>query len=238
MTHPLVLLSGGLDSTYLLWKLLQDGPVEVIYIDGQQPDNKIQMETFAVRKVIEWCNENSPFSVVRYTKVTCHTTHLSHDHKFGQPIAWMLGAVSFATGKDHSYVAMSYVAGDQIACHIPDMEAAWKLLSSIVSHYPVELRIPLKFTTKDKIWDEMPKALRKLTWTCETPTDDFEQCGRCVACLTQMSVKYRMKVRNGKHQKRRNKDAPETVQPIEEPSKSEDKDVDHREEIKHDQEQP
>lgn len=214
---PLLVFSGGLDSSFMLWKALEQGDVYTCYIKATQCQDKIPMELAARKKIIKFFEEKTGHYVLsdtivdlgNYINVKETVAHdgsliknwnnVVPDHSFGQAPLWQFG-MQFATdGHKHSKVCMGVVMGDQIAMHIGDLLSAWHHTSAFSRVVQVPLEFPLMYHSKDMILRVMPKEIIPDLWICELPVaagDDqpdgarFVPCERCTACETMAKTVF------------------------------------------------
>lgn len=192
--RPLVLLSGGLDSTYLAYSLLQETDIDVMYVSGIQQPDKVKAEQAALENIYKWLEKNCKFKIYNKLEynIECGGVNASNT-KFGQISTWFYAALNMC-GKYHSYVAMSFVAGDQIIYDLKEIEKAWNSLAPICQKEPASLSFPLVHYNKQYILSKMPKELVKLTWTCEFPIvkdKEYTECKLCTACVRkQMELSF------------------------------------------------
>ena len=210
--RPLVLLSGGLDSTYLLYShMKKKESVDYIYICGGQGKRKINCERETSDHIVRWLHANRGEGETHhcreanagYNDLEGFSFADAKDVSWSQPIAWMLGAMMKAESARHSCVEIAYVMGDEALQLIESMETAWNALWKICKQGEVvPLKFPLRVTSKVRILEEMPGELYALTWVCETPNfthlKGSSPCGRCRACETRLVEEYRYKLRNGR----------------------------------------
>lgn len=208
--RPLVLFSGGLDSTFVLWRHFKNNrPSDYVYIEGGQGTRKVNCEMETRERIIRWMEDNraegerTPSNYNRFnvqpSKVSLAT---GVNTSWTQPIAWIIGALSVADSDRHSCVEVGYVMGDEATQLIDQMQTAWTALWRISkTGEPISLEFPLRITSKTTILSEMPAELYALTWVCETPAgttiDGFKQCGTCRACETRLVEEYRWSLRHG-----------------------------------------
>lgn len=216
--RPLVLFSGGLDSTYnMLLHTLDGVSVDYVYINGGQGQRKVDAEEATIDRILQALHEHARrkekvirhrFSTHPLSKVNfCNTPSAG----WRQPIPWLVSALEVVDPEKHSVVEVSYVQGDEIISRIPELKAAWAAMWAVTKSGDfVPLEFPLKDTSKQAILCQMPEELYKLTWVCETPimrTFAWPQScieygrgsgARCRACETRLVELYRFELRNGK----------------------------------------
>jgi len=216
--RPLVLFSGGLDSTFnMLRHTLEGESVDYVYIDGGQGKNKVNSEEATIDRILTALHEHARrkeksvhhrFSTHPLSKVNfCNTPSAG----WRQPIPWLVSALEVVDPEKHSVVEVSYVQGDEIISRIPELKAAWAAMWSVTKIGElVPLEFPLKDISKQAILCQMPEEIYKLTWVCELPIMQTfawpKSCieygrshnARCRACETRLVELYRFELRNGK----------------------------------------
>ncbi len=187
---PLVLFSGGMDSTYMLHQLLKEGDVDTLYIKAGQAPDKVAKELIARKKII-WLLEKITGNRVRRDLETemgqlfCGMP----DHSWSQPAMWMTGALHHIDGNKHSQLAIGYVSDDGIVSRLHNLQRAWHHLQKFSKHSkPAPVKFPQHTTTKQTIMKMIDERLWEHIWVCELPHDVngvTVACGCCVPCLTQ-----------------------------------------------------
>uniref|UniRef100_A0AAU7PFG3 QueC-like queuosine biosynthesis family protein n=1 Tax=Burkholderia phage vB_BgluM-SURPRISE13 TaxID=3159457 RepID=A0AAU7PFG3_9VIRU len=208
--HPLLVFSGGMDSSYMLWKQLEQGDVHTCYIKATQSQDKIPMELAARKKIIAFFEKKTGNKVLTDTivdlgdcfeaKRTSHDGYTSSwnnkvpDLAFGQAPVWQFGIQFAADGEVHSKVCMGIVMGDQIAMHLGDLALAWQHTSSFTRMTPIPMEFPLMYVTKDRILADMPLEIIPELWICELPrvlsTGKTIACEDCPACETMAKTVF------------------------------------------------
>lgn len=204
----LILFSGGMDSTYLLYSRLREGYMHqgLLYVGSVDTHGiKANAELWARNRILSWLRAKYPkFTFTPERPFNNVQFGGAEGRKFGQPISWLVGAMEIAHDT-YSEVAIGYVIGDQVLQFADKMQAAWSALWSFTKHGDaVPLNFPLRSITKANIMDEMPLELYERTWVCEDPIDvlreygDYEdgmhpylQCGKCVPCITRKLEEHR-----------------------------------------------
>jgi 7-cyano-7-deazaguanine synthase in queuosine biosynthesis len=203
---PLVLLSGGLDSTFLAFKLLKETNIDILYIEGRQDPNKVKAEIKALDTIVSTLNANSEFKIVNC--FLAKTVDLGFNRMlFSQPSYWLFSTLHAYSEKIHSKVCMSYVVGDGISSMLPYLKTAWDNLSFALKHKPIPLEFPLQLYSKTEILNSLPKEYVEHTWSCELPIVDetienvpkFTPCQKCTACITRKVEEFRISLLDKPH---------------------------------------
>lgn len=193
-----VLFSGGLDSTYLVWKLLEEGHiVEPVYFEIANNKGKTISEKRAIKIIFDKFKENYKSQLVHYE--TLKTTKIeilggsSWDRliSLAQVPVWIFGMM-YINGKAADEVHVGYVLNDDAISFIPEIRKIYNSYKGICcekakAEWP-KLKFPIIKMSKDEIWRELPTEYRDHVWWCENPTHDgnYENLApcedHCVAC--------------------------------------------------------
>lgn len=219
---PLLVFSGGMDSSYMLWKELEKGDVYTCYVDCAQSRDKVPLELAARKKIIAFFEELTGNKVISDTVVTIggafgikmktsyHTGSVTQDNNippdrtWSQAHQWMFGALYASDGTTkHSALMIGNIMGDSIALHIEDQKQAWTYLQRFSKNTVIPLEFPLAYTTKELILEALPLGMLKDVWVCEMPDYNEDQqwrtCNRCEACITLMKTIWGWEHRSGKN---------------------------------------
>lgn len=179
--NVLCLWSGGLDSTYLLIRLLDAGyKVETLYVEIPENEPKVAREKGAIEKLLKILRN-------KYYYFEHHTVTIPAvpGAMLAQPLAFLYGGFLTSCQRDHfAYFASSYVLNDDALSFINDIQKTWKSFEWNYEGKLPRLIFPLMKMPKSIIWFEMKKFLADdialLTW-CEG-ADKEDHCGHCRPC--------------------------------------------------------
>jgi 7-cyano-7-deazaguanine synthase in queuosine biosynthesis len=184
---PLILFSGGLDSTYLLNFRLKHAPADTLYVSGGQHPLKIEAETKASAKILKLIEADQPYKVRNRLTLDSLSFAGAPATGFTQAPAWLFAALYHADPEVHNAVDIAYVMGDEITGCIHQLERAWEALWSVGKQGPlVPLQFPLKMHRKAQFLQELPQKILDEVWVCEVPTKPgktIKACGQCAACV-------------------------------------------------------
>ncbi len=188
----IVLFSGGLDSTYLLWKLLNEGKnIHVHHVSirtHREPMWKEQDE--AVRKIIEYLWTDKPFkyteSVYEWhcTEILAYDTDVIISH--AQPLVRIFNPevkINIHIGWTPEDMGIPIV---QTRVKHDVSNNLWRALRLSLGNPPntpdtlTKRLVDDNITKKDMI-QELPPELLELTWTCREPIHG-EKCNMCSSC--------------------------------------------------------
>ena len=191
MEGKLVLLSGGIESTYCLYKALQeDYPVHVHHINMINRDMRHIEEKRAVYFILDELKiMGYSFS---YSETTVDFSMAEQSMPFDEDVTIFIAA-KIAEGL-HFDVVTFYEGSNKDDFEKESVKKRFELRGDIYEyfhncHYNVGERVqhiniefPCKDMTKEDVWNELPEELRVLTWSCRHPYLG-NICGKCEACI-------------------------------------------------------
>jgi 7-cyano-7-deazaguanine synthase in queuosine biosynthesis len=204
----LMLFSGGLDSTWLLYNRVKEGcAVDVFYAKGGQSQFKQECEKQRRELIKAWIEEHATeenpadITEVRDNQVEVQFGAAKHA-SWRQAIGWLVSALAVVDYTKHGCVEIGYVMGDEISQHLHDIQDAWKSLWKFSKMGdPIPLEFPLRITSKYDILKQLPGELYKLTWVCELPVMEeggaLRACEHCHACITRAVEEHRFLLKQG-----------------------------------------
>lgn len=204
---PLVLFSGGADSTAVLEMRLMDSNCDILVSSHYFHPNKVIAEAAAREKIIAHLNATSEFRIkkiydVRKTLVAPSTGNMNYQ----QMLAWLFAAIYTVDPERHSMVDMGYVGGDDALQRLDKLSQTWDMMveTSMVGrwdhekrrHMPLDLPLvfPFRWMSKKDVYHRLGKQLFDMTWSCELPRDGEGDgalpiaCGHCVPCKTRAAT--------------------------------------------------
>lgn len=193
---PLILWSGGLDSTHLVWNQISNGrSVDVAYVLLRNNEAKVARETKARNKIKKYLGAYDASIRNDYT-VDIPTIHPSDDVHMVQALAWVYAAQLLYNPDKHTHIEMGYIRGDDFWHIRHDVDMANEYLSKafhmkgIVKYvYPLEWKDKASVL---KAYDNKfgKKLLKKITY-CEGYDDAAEtkKC-KCKPCKTMRAAKH------------------------------------------------
>lgn len=194
--RPLVLFSGGLDSTVLLFTaLLNNASVSVLCcnLKGQDGKNKIEKQARErIFDLIHRLREKYPgrYGDISYIdEVEISGTIYNNKARLPQKVGFLAQALVCMTDKT-TEIQIGVVSGDSDSSHVDKYRNLWKAMqdASLVKE-PISLEFPFLYTLKEELLRSMvenvpggAQALKLISW-CEDPHRD-KPCGRCASCTT------------------------------------------------------
>lgn len=176
----LVSWSGGLDSTYLIYYLLNQGHhVDAIYTTLGNNKNKTAYEKRAIEQLLSYF-EGRDFT---YTEDNYSVLLKGYNVLFfQQPLIW-INALVYNLKETTTNVALGYIMGDDIISYIPDLHDLWNNVCKFLQYdiKQPELEFPLIRYPKEIIFHELPDYLKEHVVWCKHPVDN-KHCGKCKPC--------------------------------------------------------
>lgn len=177
----LVNLSGGIDSTYLLWRYLCDGvDVLVHHCSMENSEHRAAAEDQAVDRIVRHLRaKGHDFELVTTAMDVSALRRLTDPQ--------VLGFLTGLIGRQHPdlEVALGYSASDRPA---QDRDLEWaakgRQIAELVAGREITWLWPLAEITKPQIIAALPPELLALTWSCRHPRNGRQgrPCGRCLTC--------------------------------------------------------
>jgi hypothetical protein len=183
---PLILFSGGLDSSFLLQEELKKGDVDVLYVKGVLHEKKMKEEEDRRDAIIEILQKSTGNKVRKQRRIDLGIMPFGNmeDQTFTQPPMWMMGALMVSDIRQHSELLIGYISGDQIMPMLPAIKAAWQQLQIISKeHGEIPVNFPLLFTTKNKAMMDLHPEVMRLVWYCEIPQTKYYSIGPALQIL-------------------------------------------------------
>lgn len=197
--RPLILFSGGLDSTYLVLSQLAVSSVDLLIVKSNRLyDVQERAEEKARNAIIKQIRQETENGRLKHGIVNVHTVTMNFEHshppsfgdKFAQIRFWLLAALETINPDIHSHLYLGYVSGDQITPHISGLKKIWKHLYSVSKIGKVKISFPLLYMSKQDLIDRMQTSgnlgYLDLVWYCERPIEKPKRrtkpCGTCMSC--------------------------------------------------------
>lgn len=168
-----ILFSGGLDSTYLLWKNLNNGNnVTPYYNEILNNTSKSRIEKQQMAKIIGTLRQQfgEKLQMPRYAaKAELYTSMFSSTLKFKQTPIWLLSTLYM--DQEFDEIQIGYVANDDSIPYIKEIKESYNALGWMFlegKHRP-ELTFPIYQMPKYEMLHELPLDLKELIFSCENP---------------------------------------------------------------------
>lgn len=185
-----VLWSGGLDSTYLIQKLLSENPNQIViagYVEIMNNEAKTKTELAAVEKMSDVLKVLYPNRFqFRGTVYKCEVKQTSNWMPLLQMPIW-ISAVMSTTPHDVQDICIGYVMNDCAISYLNELQALMKTYATKLCqpNFP-KIKFPLSKINKEEIHNNILGELKQFVVWCEMPNKEsdgtFKPCGRCVSC--------------------------------------------------------
>lgn len=194
-----VFFSGGLDSTYLVWKNLTDGNVVYpIYVNIGNNKDKATVEQNRTKLLWDMFYEDFKLNDINYsfqlhTRVTNIFT-IDVDARedslmFKQMPVWLLAAI-YAQGFDADEIQIGYVMNDDAISYLKDIKNIYNSYQAICDKTLIPIKFPLKKMQKRQMARDLPQRYKKYIISCENPKiiestrkSDFIEYTPCCLCV-------------------------------------------------------
>jgi 7-cyano-7-deazaguanine synthase in queuosine biosynthesis len=200
----LVMFSGGLDSTAVLYKLLTETADElrVHHVQMLNREGRARAEQDAVEAIIGWCRAHCrPF---RYSESALDFTALEAIPIDYVSIAFVACQVAVDTpGCDR--IAVGTLSGDLDEIKRKVSESQRRVFEALYACYRarkageprVEWIYPVYGLTKAQVAASLPPELRARAWSCRRPVttaDGYRACGVCKPCRKRAEVSAQLNI--------------------------------------------
>lgn len=179
--HNIIFFSGGLDSTYLMYKNLLDGnhvyPVYVTLLNNEEKTIKEKQAMDNIWRILKdlFPDKLSSIKFLSEARLCEHT----NDVYPRQSIVFLTHcAMCYHLDIKYDSVQLGLCRGDHGLSELDELRNLWKALNDFSSIELPELRFPLKKKLKIEEWESLPKSIKEAIWICETP----ENCLPCKSC--------------------------------------------------------
>jgi len=195
-----VMLSGGLDSTYLLWHLLSrtELPVHAHHVSMQCGDNmRWKHELEAVKLIYRYLKTNVRDFKMTFSKyVAKETPYRGMDSDI-----MMVHSIRHAPSDNVAKLVSIHMGALASDFDIPQNKARseagininlWDALLASYTATNINPRIhtilrDMKITKREMI-EKMPVELYDVTWSCRAPKTYQEPCGTCNPCKYRIAI--------------------------------------------------
>ncbi len=191
------MFSGGLDSTAMLVKLLEETKDElrVHHIRMANRERRADAEQVAVERIVAWCRDRyRPF---RYSESALDFTALEAIPIDYLCIAFVACQVAIDTPGCNRIAVAALARDTDIENRSARQRGVFDKLYECyrarkLGEPDVQWIYPVYDATKAELAARLPRELVDLTWSCRRPVREsngaFRPCGTCKACLARQGV--------------------------------------------------
>lgn len=205
MRKVAVLFSGGLDSTYLIWKNLKDGNIVFpIYVEIENNYIKTILEKNRMKLLYNEfvkefnSSENYERKIHEIHYAISVGVHACENSLYFKQIPIWLFSIMFMQSMEVDEIQIGYVSNDDAISYLSDMKKIYKSYQPICE--PLKpLVFPLTKMKKYIMFQELPEQYRKLIISCENARIigsneaefvEYEPCCECIPCKTIIASNY------------------------------------------------
>lgn len=194
-----VLFSGGLDSTYLLYKNLKEGNIVVpIYIEIKNNVKKSKLEKNRVELLYnEFKSEFGNYIKEIQYIINIDLYSSEHNLSFAQMPVWIVGLI-YSQCLCVDEFQIGYCIGDDAISYIDDIKDIYYSFNKINNDSLKPIAFPIIKNSKIQTFCELPQQYKDLIVSCEKPTllnDDsqkieYKPCCECAVCKRIIASNY------------------------------------------------
>lgn len=172
-------LSGGLDSAYLAWRLLDAGyRLHLFHVEYRTGQRRWPKEDAAHRAVLDWLAARG-LTDWTIQRMSVEVGRLGYRYLDWEFFAWASGMILRAPQyRDITHIAMASCREDPAR---PETWARQLKIMELLAMRPLQIIRPKKRWSKTEFIADMPPDLFRLCWYCRRPDGD-EPCHRCHTC--------------------------------------------------------
>lgn len=182
----LLMFSGGLDSTGVFYRLIQQKTkLYVHHMNLNNVENRSKAESFAVKKICDYMKELGDFS---YSESSHNLPSVNNNFMFDSDLYNLMAGSISSSNPDIKYIALGLTKSDLSGAVSDRIQRGNKIFESFKSN--AKKIYPLINMTKKEIYDYLPSGLRDLTWSCRRPIYEGENILECKKCKTCRSLNF------------------------------------------------
>lgn len=183
-SDTLLLLSGGLDSTWCLWQRCKEGlPTRVHHVVLKDKEGRQNEEVRATSDVLSYMYSRGWEHLITYSESKVDFGKMFVPYNY---FLWAYWAGAIFKGDDrlvnlviprHSDAFVGGPDGD----YAQGSDNAYKTIVSTISGREPVLQYPMVHLSKAEIVADLPEELRTRTWYCRRPKGGYP-CHKCKTC--------------------------------------------------------
>ena len=201
---PLVLYSGGMDSTLMLYCELLNRSVDTLYVTANAAEGRDVMEKRAREKAMSWFLDSDIGKDLKGRVLVDRAINLDQTliqvkgYKMIQPLMWLIAGLMAFDKDRHSELMIGYIVGDTAPIKITELEAFWRNAYALMHWCKPENAPPVRFPLIERGYDklkvlaDLPLELADKIWVCERPkkkdNGSYHYCKTCASCRTHLNA--------------------------------------------------
>lgn len=182
----LLLLSGGIDSAYCLWRRVKAGlPTRVHHVSLRDKCGRHPFEDAAAHNIVKYLEANGGRGLIHYTESVTDFGGLRYVPRNHHLWAYWTGAILSFEPHLKRVVKATHVDAFR---HGPNTPAVANVnrtydagIKAVAGRVPVWV-YPMAHMLKAEVIQAMPPELLELCWFCRVPADGGVPCGTCYTC--------------------------------------------------------
>ena len=184
----LVMLSGGLDSTGMLWKLIKESrSFHVHHMNLFNQENRAKVESVAIKNILKYVGCYSTFG---YSESTHYYPTYNNCFMYDSDIVAFISGTICLSMPSIKHIAIGMTKNDTEG---PSLTSRIERSTKIISAFTAATKIyPVMNMSKREIYESLPSDLRDLTWSCRTPIykdNTAISCDKCSTCESLEEMK-------------------------------------------------
>ncbi len=186
-----ILFTGGLDSTYLMYKNLQEGHIIYpFYVNVNNNKNKAEIEIQQSNLIIEEFRKHYKQEINQLVNICDIDMHFINQNSYAlvQAPMWVF-AISWLQGH-FDEIQIGYVMNDCAISYLNEIKSIYKSFNKLYGREhkkQVPLTFPISKVDKISIFQQMPQYVKHLIFSCEAPIN-----GKCCNHNCDTCKKYQM----------------------------------------------
>lgn len=180
----LLMFSGGLDSTGVFWKLIQEKQkIHVHHMNLINKENRSDAEKIAVKKICDYMKKFGDFD---YSESTHECPTINKNFIWDSDLYnFMAGTICLMLNID--FVALGLTKSDLDGAGNEGVQQRIDRGTNILKCFSTKVKkiYPVIDMSKKDIYNMIPDGLRELTWSCRTPIyqgGEVLKCNKCKTC--------------------------------------------------------
>jgi 7-cyano-7-deazaguanine synthase in queuosine biosynthesis len=191
----MITLSGGLDSTFVLWQHFQQNPTDepfVLHINLiNKGEPRYERELIACRNIVNYFR-NKGYKMTFYASPVFNYGNLPRITIKDIQIVAMFQAIVLKTPQYQSIneCKLGWHKGEVNSDEINRGYRVKAMFESLEVGRPIELLFPIEHMTRAEMISQLPKELLSLISSCRKPISN-KPCGKCKTCKEFLNEKQK-----------------------------------------------
>jgi 7-cyano-7-deazaguanine synthase in queuosine biosynthesis len=193
MIRHLLHISGGMDSTYVVWRWLKDNPDKRILLHHvklrHEKEDRLEMEMKSVKNILNWLIKNG-MTNWEYQESSFDYGSLPRITVKDIQIVSVFSSIILKTPqwKSIDTILLSWHLGE---VNSEEIRRGWRvktMLHSLEVDRDINIEFPIEFMSREDMARDMPEELLALSHSCRKPVKN-QHCGKCKTCKELIEAK-------------------------------------------------